>query len=114
MERVVHADEMLTSSPSPNPRCPSSLPFPVLPQILIAAMVGHADPHSALPGGSEESTEGAVLTAFGLANLVYSTCAFSCTVDRTDITGWEEVISHVSFSPSLCCLSHLHNSPRVY
>lgn len=39
-------------------------------------MVGHADPLTAMPAGKGD-TEGAVLTAYGLANLVYSTAAFS-------------------------------------
>jgi len=59
-----------------------------LPQIIISALVGHADPHTALPHlsaleGDESSAtatasrEGTILEVYGLANLVYSTCAFS-------------------------------------
>jgi MATE family multidrug resistance protein len=74
------------------------VPCAVLPQILIAAMVGHADPTTALPSGTE-ATEGAVLTAYGLANLVYSTCAFSLVYGF--ICGLDSVAAS-SYGMTLC------------
>jgi len=56
------------------------VPVPVLPQILISAMVGHSNPRTALSLDGEEwpsDREGALLETYGLATLVYSTAAFS-------------------------------------
>lgn len=78
-----------------------------LPQILIAALVGHADPATALPSGDGD-TEGAVLTASGLANLVYSTCAFSivygfiCGLDSVAASSYGMTRQNCPAGPEAC------------